>query len=62
MPLDEELIALRREIHSRPELAADERAIGHGVRAMTGLLTHRLTALARTGRPSPGRREGADRP
>ncbi|MFB8210979.1 M20 family metallopeptidase [Streptomyces sp. NPDC056010] len=26
-----------------PEFAADERAIGHGVRAMTGLLTHRLT-------------------
>ncbi|WP_427919182.1 M20 metallopeptidase family protein [Streptomyces sp. cg40] len=25
-----------------PEFAADERAIGHGVRAMTGLLTHRL--------------------
>ena len=27
-----------------PEFAADERAIGHGVRAMTGLLTHRLAA------------------
>ncbi|WP_026242583.1 MULTISPECIES: M20 family metallopeptidase [unclassified Streptomyces] len=32
-----------------PEFAADERAIGHGVRAMTGLLTHRLT----TGRRGP---------
>ncbi|MDA1358642.1 M20/M25/M40 family metallo-hydrolase [Glycomyces luteolus] len=29
-----------------PDFAADERAIGHGVRAMTGLLTHRLAALA----------------
>ncbi|MFJ7331224.1 hypothetical protein ACIQVN_33940 [Streptomyces cyaneofuscatus] len=45
-----------------PDFAADERAIGHGVRAMTGLLTHRLTALERADRPSPGRREGADRP
>ncbi|WP_329127533.1 M20 metallopeptidase family protein [Streptomyces sp. NBC_01465] len=27
-----------------PEFAADERAIGHGVQAMTGLLTHRLAA------------------
>ncbi|WP_225994684.1 zinc-binding metallopeptidase family protein [Streptomyces arboris] len=45
-----------------PEFAADERAIGRGVRATTGLLTHRLTALERTGRPSPGRRKGADRP
>jgi metal-dependent amidase/aminoacylase/carboxypeptidase family protein len=29
-----------------PDFAADERAIGHGVRAMTGLLTDRLAALA----------------
>ena len=29
-----------------PDFAADERAIGHGVRAMTGLLTHRLAALS----------------
>ena len=29
-----------------PDFAADERAIAHGVRAMTGLLTHRLTALS----------------
>ncbi|SEM51972.1 M20 metallopeptidase family protein [Streptacidiphilus jiangxiensis] len=27
-----------------PDFAADERAIGHGVRAMTGWLTHRLSA------------------
>ncbi|WP_067506512.1 M20 family metallopeptidase [Actinoplanes sp. TFC3] len=27
-----------------PDFAADERAIGHGVRAMAGLLTHRLAA------------------
>nr|WP_296067024.1 M20/M25/M40 family metallo-hydrolase [uncultured Actinoplanes sp.] len=27
-----------------PDFAADERAIGHGVRAMTGLLSHRLAA------------------
>lgn len=27
-----------------PDFAADERAIGHGVRAMTNLLTHRLAA------------------
>ena len=25
-----------------PDFAADERAIGHGVRAVAGLLTHRL--------------------
>jgi metal-dependent amidase/aminoacylase/carboxypeptidase family protein len=31
-----------------PDFAADERAIGHGVRAMAGLLTHRL-ATARPG-------------
>ncbi|BCJ50584.1 hydrolase [Actinoplanes sp. NBRC 14428] len=30
-----------------PDFAADERAIGHGVRAMAGLLTHRLTAPPR---------------
>jgi metal-dependent amidase/aminoacylase/carboxypeptidase family protein len=29
-----------------PDFAADERAIGHGVRAMTGLLTDRLAALS----------------
>lgn len=29
-----------------PDFAADERAIAHGVHAMTGLLTHRLTALS----------------
>jgi metal-dependent amidase/aminoacylase/carboxypeptidase family protein len=29
-----------------PDFAADERAIGHGVRAMAGLLTDRLAALA----------------
>lgn len=29
-----------------PDFAADERAIGHGVRAMTELLTHRLAVLA----------------
>jgi metal-dependent amidase/aminoacylase/carboxypeptidase family protein len=29
-----------------PDFAADERAIGLGVRAMTGLLTHRLDALS----------------
>lgn len=29
-----------------PDFAADERAIGHGVRAMTGLLTARLAALS----------------
>lgn len=29
-----------------PDFAADERAIGHGVRAMAGLLTHRLAARA----------------
>jgi metal-dependent amidase/aminoacylase/carboxypeptidase family protein len=28
-----------------PDFAADERAIGHGVRAMTGLLTNRLAAV-----------------
>jgi len=27
-----------------PDFAADERAIGHGVRAMAGLLTERLAA------------------
>ncbi|WP_369374646.1 hypothetical protein AB1046_09510 [Promicromonospora sp. Populi] len=32
-----------------PDFAADERAIGHGVRAMTGLLTYRLAALAAAG-------------
>lgn len=48
-----------------PEFAADERAIGHGVRAITGLLTHRLTALERTSPASPGGRAGGqadDRP
>lgn len=29
-----------------PDFAADERAIGHGVRAMTGLLTERLAVLS----------------
>ena len=29
-----------------PDFAADERAIAHGVRAMTGLLTERLAALS----------------
>ncbi|MFA3843705.1 hypothetical protein [Streptomyces aureus] len=29
-----------------PDFAANERAIGHGVHAMTGLLTHRLAALS----------------
>jgi metal-dependent amidase/aminoacylase/carboxypeptidase family protein len=29
-----------------PDFAADERAIAHAVHAMTGLLTHRLTALS----------------
>lgn len=32
-----------------PDFAADERAIGHGVRAMSGLLIDRLTELAKTG-------------
>ncbi len=32
-----------------PDFAADERAIGHGVRAMTGLLTDRLAAPSVTG-------------
>ncbi|RAG86696.1 hypothetical protein DN069_05320 [Streptacidiphilus pinicola] len=32
-----------------PDFAADERAIGHGVRAMTGLLTDRLGALRAAG-------------
>ncbi len=32
-----------------PGFAADERAIGHGVRAMTGLLTDRLAALSAAG-------------
>ena len=32
-----------------PDFAADERAIGHGVRAMTGLLTDRLAVLSATG-------------
>lgn len=31
-----------------PDFAADERAIGHGVRAMSGLLTDRLAALSST--------------
>jgi metal-dependent amidase/aminoacylase/carboxypeptidase family protein len=31
-----------------PDFAADERAIGHGVRAMTGLLTDRLAVLSAT--------------
>jgi metal-dependent amidase/aminoacylase/carboxypeptidase family protein len=39
-----------------PDFAADERAIGHGVRAMAALLTHRLTAL----RAAPG--DPASRP
>ena len=29
-----------------PDFAADERAIGHGVRAMAGLLSHRMAALS----------------
>jgi metal-dependent amidase/aminoacylase/carboxypeptidase family protein len=33
-----------------PDFAADERAIGHGVRAMSGLLIDRLTELAKAGR------------
>ncbi|MEW1626018.1 hypothetical protein AB0387_01075 [Streptomyces sp. NPDC089173] len=45
-----------------PEFAADERAIGHGVRAMTGLLTHRLAASERACQTSPGRRQDDDRP
>ncbi|WP_433789604.1 M20 metallopeptidase family protein [Actinoplanes sp. CA-252034] len=35
------------------DFAADERAIGHGVRAMTGLLTHRLTAGPEGDGPTP---------
>ncbi|MEU4689690.1 hypothetical protein [Actinoplanes sp. NPDC023714] len=31
------------------DFAADERAVGHGVRAMSALLTHRLTAAAGSG-------------
>lgn len=41
---------------------ADERAIGHGVSAMTGLLTHRLTALERTSQAPPDRAELSDTP
>jgi metal-dependent amidase/aminoacylase/carboxypeptidase family protein len=36
-----------------PEFAADERAIGHGVHAMTGLLTHRLAARSAAHRHRP---------
>jgi metal-dependent amidase/aminoacylase/carboxypeptidase family protein len=32
-----------------PDFAADERAIGHGVRAMAGLLTDRLAAWSAAG-------------
>jgi metal-dependent amidase/aminoacylase/carboxypeptidase family protein len=32
-----------------PDFAADERAIGHGVRAMAGLLTDRLAAWSTAG-------------
>ncbi|MFI7545097.1 hypothetical protein [Actinoplanes sp. NPDC049599] len=62
--LDEELIELRREIHRRPELAGDERAIGHGVRAMAGLLTDRLAAGSTAGNgrgDGRGRRSGVNR-
>lgn len=38
-----------------PDFAADERAIGHGLRAMSGLLTHRLAALS----DDPGPRGGS---
>ena len=44
-----------------PDFAADERAIGHGVRAMAGLLTDRLAALPVPGNALPVRPEG-DRP
>ncbi|WP_225850800.1 M20 family metallopeptidase [Streptomyces sp. HPF1205] len=40
-----------------PDFAADERAIGHGVRAMAGLLTERLAALSAAG-DGPGSRPG----
>jgi metal-dependent amidase/aminoacylase/carboxypeptidase family protein len=44
-----------------PDFAADERAIGHGVRAMAGLLTDRLAARSVPG-DGPGlRSEGAAR-
>ena len=36
-----------------PDFAADERAIGHGVRAMAGLLTHRLAARSAGLGPGP---------
>jgi amidohydrolase len=36
-----------------PDFAADERAIGHGVRAMAGLLTDRLAAWSTAGSGSP---------
>jgi metal-dependent amidase/aminoacylase/carboxypeptidase family protein len=39
-----------------PDFAADERAIGHGVRAMAGLLTARLAAPADRG-PFAGHRQ-----
>jgi hypothetical protein len=32
-----------------PDFAADERGIGHGVRAMAGLLTDRLAARSTAG-------------
>jgi metal-dependent amidase/aminoacylase/carboxypeptidase family protein len=44
-----------------PDFAADERAIGHGVRAMAGLLTDRLAARSVAGSGLGGRSEGAAR-
>jgi metal-dependent amidase/aminoacylase/carboxypeptidase family protein len=44
-----------------PDFAADERAIGHGVRAMTGLLTDRLAAPSAPGEGQGLRSEGAAR-
>ena len=44
-----------------PDFAADERAIGHGVRAMAGLLTDRLAARSTAGDGLGLRSEGAAR-
>ncbi|WP_405970784.1 M20/M25/M40 family metallo-hydrolase [Streptomyces sp. NBC_00988] len=44
-----------------PDFAADERAIGHGVRAMAGLLTDRLAARSATGDGLRSRSEDATR-
>lgn len=44
-----------------PDFAADERAIGHGVRAMVGLLTDRLAVRTAAGDGLRSRSGGAAR-